>query len=111
MAFKHFDFADGSNPYISTKNSTFWLMLKNYDIVQTGAKDFKVLQWRKEAIFEKSDYKSNKNILRVFAIQWQAAFDNFDYSYRDLAEWADFFGEYGKRYGLLTEFKGNGIPC
>lgn len=46
---------------------------------------------------------------RAIAQQWQADFANFNYSYSELAEWQNFFEEYGKKYGLIKEFKENAI--
>lgn len=45
------------------------------------------------------------------AIDWQIyASENTMYM-SELAEWGDYFHKLGKRYGLLTEFRENGIPC
>ena len=54
-------------------------------------------------------YKSNQEALRDIAIQWQSDLEKLDYSYNDIALWNDFFYEMGKKYGLIREFKENGI--
>lgn len=48
-------------------------------------------------------YQQGKERARERAIGWQ------HYSYGELAEWADVFERLGKRYGLIREFKENGI--
>ena len=54
-------------------------------------------------------YQQGKERARERAIKWQFDFDNNNYSYGELAEWADVFERLGKRYGLIREFKENGI--
>ena len=55
------------------------------------------------------NYEIAKENARQKAIDWQLDFCNNNYSYSELAEWADYFRKLGKRYGLLKEFKENGI--
>lgn len=43
------------------------------------------------------------------AIEWQHDFENHNYSWGELAEWDAYFEKLGRRYGLLTEFRENGI--
>lgn len=54
-------------------------------------------------------YKERKEEIRQQAIDWQLDFGNHNYSYYDLMVWGDYFYKMGKRYGLLEEFKENGI--
>ena len=54
-------------------------------------------------------YKERKEEIRQQAIDWQLDFNNHNYSYYDLMMWGDYFYKNGKRYGLLKEFKENGI--
>lgn len=54
-------------------------------------------------------YKERKEKAREKAIEWQLNFENNNYSYYDLMLWGDYFYNLGKRYGLLKEFKENGI--
>lgn len=54
-------------------------------------------------------YMEKKNQIRNEAIDWQHNFPDQDYSWQDIAEWQDYFYRKGKRYGLLTEFRENGI--
>lgn len=54
-------------------------------------------------------YQYYKEKYRQEAIEWQLDFGNHNYSWGELAYWGDYFYEKGKRYGLLKEFKENGI--
>ena len=54
-------------------------------------------------------YQQGKERARERAIEWQLDYENHNYSYGELAEWADTFHRLGKRYGLLREFYENGI--
>ena len=54
-------------------------------------------------------YQNRKEEVRQEAIDWQLDFDNHNYSYADIFEWGEYFARLGKRYGLLKEFRENGI--
>ncbi len=54
-------------------------------------------------------YQRAKGRVRDKAIEWQADFENHNYSYGELAAWSSYFEKLGKRYGLLAEFRENGI--
>ena len=54
-------------------------------------------------------YQRNKARAIELAQNWQYDFANHDYSYGELAEYQEFFTSLGRRYGLLTEFRENGI--
>ena len=56
-----------------------------------------------------SKYQEQKERVRNEAIEWQYDFCNHDYSWGELAYFEDYFYSMGKRYGLLTEFRENGI--
>ena len=106
-----FTYEDGSNPYICTTRKKLWEMLNKYYVEQTGEMSFCVLGrcevWTARKTL--SDYQRKQTILRDFAVEWQYRFSDFCYSWADLSEWADFFCEYGKRFGLLREFRENCI--
>lgn len=55
------------------------------------------------------NYQEMKANVRQMAIDWQLDFANTDLSYFELAETGELFYKLGKRYGLLTEFRENGI--
>lgn len=102
----NFTYKNGSNPYITTTNSNLFNMICKYDLEQVGAASFYVLAKREK--FKKT-YQSKRAILRDFAINWQSEFSSLIYSWGNLADWGAFFEEYGKKYGLLREFRENGI--
>ena len=54
-------------------------------------------------------YQMLKDNVRQKAIEWQLDFDNHNYSWYELSIWSNYFYKLGKRYGLLKEFKENGI--
>lgn len=54
-------------------------------------------------------YQERKEKAREEAIEWQRDFENHNYYWSELAEQAKHFEKLGKRYGLLKEFKENGI--
>ena len=80
-------------------------MLMKYEMEQIGARSFRVGAEKRI----KKDYGTIKAELREIAISWQYNFNRFNYDYFDLSGWNNFFEEYGRKYGLLKEYKENGI--
>lgn len=56
-----------------------------------------------------SKYEKGKAAARQKAIDWQLDFANHNYSWGELADFANHFTKLGKRYGLTTEFRAEGI--
>ena len=56
-----------------------------------------------------SAYQRAKERARDKAIEWQLDFNNQNYSYGELAYYGNYFERLAKRYGLVKEFKENGI--
>lgn len=56
-------------------------------------------------------YQEKKENARETTIQWQAKNMDYPYSYEGLIILQEYFYKLGKRYGLLTEFRENGVPC
>ena len=56
-------------------------------------------------------YQEMKERVRQMAIDWQLDDANNNASYMELVEFGNLFYKLGKRFGLLTEFRENGIPC
>lgn len=54
-------------------------------------------------------YQRRKETARMEAIDWQASAGDQNYSYGELADRVAYFEKLGRRYGLLTEFRENGI--
>ena len=57
----------------------------------------------------KDYYALRKADVREEAIQWQSDFCNHDYSYGEIAYFQGYFEKLGRRYGLLREFRTEGI--
>lgn len=57
----------------------------------------------------KLTYSEKKAKLREEAISWQHESSKHDYSYGELAEKQAYFEKEGKKYGLIQEFRENGI--
>lgn len=56
------------------------------------------------------NYRERKERARQEAIEWQLSLSDFgNYSYLELSNWYEHFYQLGKRYGLLKEFRENGI--
>ena len=60
---------------------------------------------------ERKYYNRLKEAARQAAIEWQLTKVDEPMSYSELAEAGERFYTLGKRYGLLKEFRDNGIPC
>lgn len=54
-------------------------------------------------------YQKGKEKTRNEAIDWQADFANHNYSYGELVYFYGYFETKAMRYGLVKEFKENGI--
>ena len=54
-------------------------------------------------------YAEKKNRARELAIDWRLDFDNHNYSWGELTYFQEYFERLGRRYGLLGEFRENGI--
>ena len=108
----NFEFKDGSNPYVTTTRAAFWRMICKYSVVQESERSFAV-EGRTEFYTvsgkKPTSYQKAQAILREFAWAWQNKFAELRYSWGEAIEWAGFFEEYGAKYGLLREFKKNGI--
>jgi len=102
----HFRYWNGSNPYITKTNRYFFKMICKYYLTRDYDLGYMVEAEREPY---KKTYKAVREILREFAQNWQNDFPRSSYSWHDLADWGAFFEEYGKKYGLLREFRENGI--
>ena len=54
-------------------------------------------------------YAKGKDSVRNKAMEWQMDFQNHNYSYEELTRFGNYFEKLAKRYGLVREFKENGI--
>lgn len=56
-----------------------------------------------------NNYQEKKAQVREQAIEWQNDFSNNNYSHGELNYFYEYFLRMAKRYGLVREFKENGI--
>lgn len=56
-----------------------------------------------------SYYEKKKEDIREQAKEWQHSFCEKNYSYGEITEFTSYFYKYGKKYGLLKEFRENAI--
>lgn len=68
-------------------------------------KHINVVYWGREP----RTYAERKEAARQEAIDWQLDFCNHNYGYSELAEFTAYFERVGHRFGLLREFRENGI--
>ena len=54
-------------------------------------------------------YQKAKERAKDKAVEWQSNFCDKNYSYEELAYWGDYFWRLARRYGLVREFRENGI--
>lgn len=54
-------------------------------------------------------YRDKQQAARNKAIDWQSKAATKDYSYSELAEWQSYFEQLGRKYGVLREYRSNGI--
>lgn len=62
-------------------------------------------------VMKRNSYNRLKESARTEALEWQLTSGDNPMSYKELAEVGERFYMLGKRYGLLKEFRENGIPC
>lgn len=120
----HIRFTNGSNPYVRfctdghdvTKELRRWK--RNYNILRKmdcgGILDVTLeektpAEISRRSRAERARYQQQKSTAREHAIAWQTEFSQHNYSYEELAEATEYFYKIGKKYGLMTEFRNNGI--
>ncbi len=54
-------------------------------------------------------YRKAQERARNKARDWQLDFGNHNYSYSELAKYGNYFERLAKKYGLVKEFRENGI--
>ena len=56
-----------------------------------------------------NNYQKQKKKARQEAIEWQRNFYNQNWTYQDIYYYTERFERYAKQYGLIKEFRENGI--
>lgn len=54
-------------------------------------------------------YRKAQERARNKAVEWQIDFNNHNYSYGELIYYGNYFDKLARRYGLVKEFRENGI--
>lgn len=75
------------------------------DTFSPETKNIKTLDF----IIKGKTYSERKAVAEELAKDWQINFVCYPWSYGELAEIYAYFEKIAKRYGLITEFKNNGI--
>lgn len=68
-----------------------------------------VLEFKTHTEMKTSYYQRKKAALRREAIDWQADFAAHNYSWWDIADYENDFEARARKYGLIREFRENGI--
>ena len=120
----HITFTNGSNPYVRFNmdkkqfRNELQKWKRNYNIVhkyQNGTifnitlEEKPLTEIYKRQFKERLYYQRMKRRVRNTAIYWQEKFSEKSMSYEELAKAQSHFEKLGKRYGLLAEFRENGI--
>lgn len=120
----HIIFGDGSNPYVrfNMDEHTFrnelckWKRHYNIvhgywngDILNISVSHKTPMQEAEMRKTNKEYYNRMKRRARDTALCWQEEFANKSMSWDELAEAQSYFEKLGKKYGLLVEFRANGI--
>lgn len=108
---KWFHFDNGSNPYgvYGDRQDEFFKMIVAWNPIMKSNDTFQCPKEPTVAYYKPVDYKFKKEALRDFAIHYSHMVGEIVQSWEDVAWWSDFFTKYGKKYGLLREFRENGI--
>ena len=56
-----------------------------------------------------NNYQRAKENARNKAVEWQSSFCDNNYSYGELVYYGEYFSRLAKQYGLVREFRENGI--
>ena len=111
MGLKWFHFDDGSNPYgvWGERTDEFFRMIVAWQPTMIDNNTFRCPAKPKEAYFHVVDYQYKKEALREFAKEYQRIFPHINSTWEDVIWFSSFFEQYGRKYGLLKEFRENGI--
>ena len=60
-------------------------------------------------VMEKTPTPTTRDEARQYAIDWQGWVSQKNLSYGELAKWGEIFTELAEKFGLVDEFKENGI--
>lgn len=88
-------------------------LITNYPYLRYGTEILGMLKdLEEEGLLQEevmNTYQKAKESARNKAIEWQLDFNNHNYSYEELACYTEYFEVLARRYGLVKEFRRNGI--
>lgn len=95
--------------YLNVEEVGYFIKIRNMDgtIYKVLSRD-KLIDYIPLTVCGKS-YEERQNDLQNKAIEWSFASGAASWSYGELADIQEFFERNGKRYGLIREFRENGI--
>ncbi len=106
------DFSNCSNGYVGRSVGTLYRWLRGYDLAPVECVTgggwvlfFKATPRRRRL----RTYAEMQDAARNLAIDWQDAATEWHMSYATCAAWCELFTDLGRRYGLMREFRENGI--
>lgn len=111
----HIEWNDGSNPYVALHNETFEEVCYGNELKLLGFSPARFLATNRRNIREfghqrpSNDYYSRKYFWRKWFIDFSDESVNFSESWNDVVEWTDFAEYIARKYGLVREFRENGI--
>ena len=107
---KWFHFECGANPYgiYDNRQDKFFQMIVAWKPTIVNNWTFRC-STPTPAYYGAVDYGFKKSALRDFAMEYQIWLADTDMAWGDVAWWQSFFTKYGRKYGLLREFRENGI--
>lgn len=109
------EFEDGSNPYISMGNDNFQKWAEHWDLELVGFSPAHFIARRRKRenigdfLTVPNDYHARKAFWRDWIIVFSDESVNFSESWSDVVEWTDFAEFIARKYGLVREFRENGI--
>ena len=104
----HFKFTNGSNPYILTNESILFKWFYNYVLELNKIDEGAIFVTATETTSRKT-YQQAKANARLFAIDTQNIISESNFSYGEIADISDTLHAFGRRFGLVREFKENCI--
>lgn len=96
---------ENNEPYFNIYHKSMYGYKQWHEDTFSGVYNIEILDFK----ISGETYKEKKESLKDLAINWQDNFSPLSWNYSELAKIGNYFYKNGKRYGLLKEFKENGI--
>lgn len=105
----HIKFTDGGNPYVLANESLLCKWFYNYDVRIIKIADGAIFFVSATETTKRKTYQQAKEAARQFAIDTQNKISENAFSYDEIERVTTVLKILWKRFGLLREFKENGI--